>query len=714
MRRARAVLAASSAVGLAIALPAVAGGPSPTPDPEAPITVFLQQILPRSPQPGGVVEVLGTLRNVGSRPVTDLRVRLQVGQLVSTRSALEAADQDRPPTYLRVSVQPRLTELAPGQSTSFDVRTTVATLQLSHLGVFPLDVVARGNAGDGIDSLGLSPTWLPFFGDGTPRPTRVAVLWPLVDRPHLRPDGTFVDDALAPALAPTGRLGRLLDAARTALVPACGPRAFGPDGRAQAAPTRCLPVPVTLAVDPDLLDTAELMTSPYTVGKSKGSGTPAVSGWLQALRSVATPERVLGLPYADPDVSAVAQDPRTKDDVGNASALGSEVVTRVLGTPGIAGVAWPPAGPVTQAAADVLAVGGAHAFVLDPSAYNANGVPLNPTPGTRSLFTTSATGRELVGLVTDSTLSDLLTLTSPYGPRVAEQRFLAETAILAAEEPGVSRTFVLAPARRTNASAASGEDLRDLGRVPWLCPVLLADVVAGSERCPDQNSRPAPPTNRGDLRTDTTGQLSRSFLSGVAADRDVATQLTDAVATGDPAWSSQVAALKAHLRRAVARAESSAGREDPMIARSTASELHAEVAHLTGEVVIRSGRSLLTSQQGTLSVSLENTLPVAVQVRVRFTSKTATLSNAETGLVTVQPGHAVQASVRAQAQRSGQFVVFAQVVDRNGKAFGPESEIIVRSTRFGRVALAVTFAAAGVLLVAAGFRIIRRARAGRR
>jgi hypothetical protein len=74
----------------------------------------------------------------------------------------------------------------------------------------------------------------------------------------------------------------------------------------------------------------------------------------------------------------------------------------------------------------------------------------------------------------------------------------------------------------------------------------------------------------------------------------------------------------------------------------------------------------------------------------------------------------VQASVRAQAQRSGQFVVFARLVDRNGVPFGPESEIIVRSTRFGRLALAVTVAAFGVLLAAAGYRVARRLRASRR
>jgi len=181
-----------------------------------------------------------------------------------------------------------------------------------------------------------------------------------------------------------------------------------------------------------------------------------------------------------------------------------------------------------------------------------------------------------------------------------------------------------------------------------------------------------------------------------------------------PSLRTEVAAVKGRLRRAVARAESSAGRDDPVLTSAAARALDDEVRRLSRKVVVRGGHSLLTSTKGTLSVSVENTLSLPVQVRVRFTSKTATLTNAETGLVTVQPGHAVQASVRARAQRSGQFVVFAQLVDRNGVPFGPESEIIVRSTRFGRLALAVTVAAFGVLLAAAGVRVVRRIRSARR
>jgi hypothetical protein len=710
MTRAQVRVQALTAAGLLALLMAAPAGaapsPSPTPEPEDPIRVDVTQILPRSPGPGSAVEVSGTLRNIGSVPVTNLRVRLQVGGRIRTRSELQQADEDRPPTSSRVSTEPALTTLGPGRTATFTLHTSVRELGLDQLGVYPVDVVARGDAGDGMDSLGLTPTWLPFF-ESTPRPTRVAVVWPLVDVPHLRPDGTLLDDDLARLLAPAGRLGRLVAVARAAQVPFCEAPAVSRAGVPNPRPTRCEPVLVTFAVDPDLLDSVQ------TLAASTGAGRSVAVAWLEQLRAAGLGGRVLALPYADPDVSALSHDPRTKDDVANANALGAEVASQVLQTPAETAVAWPPPGPVTPAAADALALSGARSFVLDPSAYDDSGRLGSLTPTAHALFTTSATGAELNGLVVDPELSDLLTQSTPYGARVTEQRFLAETAIVAAEKPGVSRTLVLAPSRRTDVPLAALEELRDLGRVPWLCPVALGAVAAGEENCEGESGPPGEPEDRGDLRNDRSDELGAAYLRSVAADRDLATQLTDAVVAPSASVRTAVAALKGRLRRAVARAESSAGRDDPAVTRNAASLLHGEVQRLAGQVVVRGGRSLLTSTKGTLSVSVENTLSLPVQVRVRFTSKTATLTNAETGLVTIEPGHAVQATVHARAQRSGQFVVFAQLVDRDGSTFGPEAEIIVRSTRFGRLALALTLAAMGVLLVAAGVRIARRIRAAR-
>lgn len=709
-------LLAGTVLTVAVGLSTVAAAePTPTPTvagPEAPLQILVTQLLPRAPQVHDAVEVIGTVTNVGTSAVTDIALRLKVGDVLQFRGELHAADTDRPITTRRQAFAiPSRSTLRPGESASFDLRTTVDALQLKELGVYPLDLEARGNAGDGTESLGLAPTWLPYFPDA-PKPLRVAVAWPLVDVPHQGVNDALLDDELADELAPNGRLGGLLAAARLAEVPECTRGATGPRGTHDPAITRCEPVPVTYAVDPDLIGAANVMAQPYEVGRKAGTGTAVARTWLAGLRDGVRAGSLLALPFADPDVSALSRTNGGQEDLALASVLGRSTVTEVLKAAPLDGVVWPPPGPVSQTGADALARSRARQFILDESAFGQPETEQDRTPNARTVFTTSATGAALDGLVPDPYLSDLVTGpdAATLGPRLAEQRFLVETAIIAAEYPGRARTLLIAPPRRTDVSreAATGA-LRDLGRVPWLCPVTLAAVASGTESC--FTAKPLAAEERGDPRTDPTGQLSKALLDGIAADRDVISQLTGAVLSDsqDPVIRADVAATKERLRKAIARAESSAWRSDAEGGRDAARRLHVETTRLRDKVVLRGGKALLTSSKGTLQVSVENTLDVPVDIRVRFASGNDVLLAAETDLIQVPAGHAVPAGVKAETRRSGQFVVFAQIIDREGKPFGEPAEVIVRSTRFGRLALAVTAGGAGVLLVAAGFRIFRRA-----
>jgi hypothetical protein len=713
---------ALAAVGLALGPPASAD-PTPTPAPEAPLRVVVTSLAPRAPQPHDAFEVRGYLTNLGGSTVRGVQVRLRLGPRITSRGDLHEADRDRPETSrVRDTSRPGASgTLAPGASTAFDIRTDVDTIGLGQIGVYPLDIEARGDVGNGLESLGLAPTWVPFFGDAHPKPTRVAVVWPLVDRPH---QGTspspLLDDDLASSLSPHGRLGRLLTAARAAETPECDGAARRADGTVTPAATHCEAAPVTYAVDPDLLGAARLMTAPYKVRSddrtASGTGTSAANTWLSSLKQALVGSPLLALPFADPDVTPLAATSGGQQDLARAQTLSDREVADTLGVAPVRSVAWPPAGPVSASASDALAQSGARGFVLDPSAFQPSDSEPYPTPSARTTLRTDSTGTPLAGLVADPYLSDLVTgsLASDIGSRLAEQRFLVETAMIAAEAPSIPRTLVIAPARRTDVDvyAAAGA-LRDLGRVPWLCPVSIASVADGIEHCAALPDEPAAvPTARGELRSDTTGMLSASYLAPLAVDRDRITQLTEAVLyapADDNRLQAALADLKTRLRQGVARAESSAWRTDGTAARSASSQLGRDVQALAGRVTLRGGHALLTSSKGTLQVSIENALDLGIRVRVRFSSKTATLSAAETGLVEVDGKRAVSASVKAQAQRSGQFVVFAQVVDRNDQPFGPETEVVVRSTRYARLALAVTALGAGVLFVAAGIRIVRRA-----
>ena len=717
------LLAAAVLLGLATPALAVDPSPSPTQAPEAPLLVTVTDLLPRAPAPGDAFEVMGSVTNTGDQPVSGITLRLRVGDRISSRSELHQADTDRPPTERRAGTRLELPEpLAPGERTRFDLRTTVSALGLGKLGVYPLDVEARGDVGDGDERLGLAPTWVPWFAGDPVARTRVAVVWPLVDRPRQAVDGSFTDDTLATSLTPTGRLGGLLSAARLAQQPDCGRPAHKSNGTVTPAPTRCEPVPVTYAVDPDLLVAAKQMSSGYRVSGKAGpaSGEAAAKEFLASLKEAADGSPVLALPYADPDVTALARltDAGFDVDLPRAAQLGESLVRDLVGTEPLSGVAFPPAGSFTKEAVDALARTGAREFVLDPSAYGQpDSEPASTLPA-RALLPVTDLGEPVEALVTEPYLSDLVagTTAGELGTRLAEQRFLVETAMIAADSPGMSRTLVLTPDRRgAVVPAAAVAALRDLGRVPWLCPVTLASVATGDEHCSDRDGTPSPVDvrDRGALATGRT-ELASGYLRPIGADRDVADQLTGQVLSDQPADQQQVAAITTALRRGLARAESSAWRDDPRTARRQAAALHRHLQGLVDKVTVYGGQVLLTSTAGRLQVSLENRLDVPIRVHVRFEDAAGVFDPVETGLVDVSGGNAVPAAVRAETRKSGQYIVDAVVYDRAGKPF-PDSdaprraELIVRSTGFGRLALAVTLGGAGVLFVAAGVRVVRRA-----
>ena len=89
--------------------------------------------------------------------------------------------------------------------------------------------------------------------------------------------------------------------------------------------------------------------------------------------------------------------------------------------------------------------------------------------------------------------------------------------------------------------------------------------------------------------------------------------------------------------------------------------------------------------------------------------RTARPSLSSTTTQVVPPRNATPIRVSVEPRTSGRFVVLATLTDEQGQPFGDAVRLEVRSTGYGRVALAVTGVAAAVLLVAAGARITRRA-----
>ena len=286
--------------------------------------------------------------------------------------------------------------------------------------------------------------------------------------------------------------------------------------------------------------------------------------------------------------------------------------------------------------------------------------------------------------------------------------------MISAEAPSVSRTILVAPTRRADPHTAIAADaIRDTGRLPWLCGVPLSSVGGGTASCPDEP--PGAPDDDApsvELEPPHPGDtfLSQDFLRRVGELRRISTQFTDEV-LAEPT-STDAVGTTGRLLRARARTESSAWRDHQGDGEQMLSLLREDLLGLRRKVHLQIGSGVvtLTSTSGVISVNVVNELQQPVRIGVVLNAHNrARLSTRETPVTLVPGEHATQINLKVTAQTSGQFPVTAKLVDREGHDFGDSVDLVVRSTQYGRVALAVTGIGAGVLLVAAGFRIVRRA-----
>ena len=696
---------------------------------ESPLLVEITTLLPRAPMEADEpFQVAGQLRNCGDQAVDSLQLRLSVGRVIRTRGELQRAD-DEPVVGLRkLTADAARPSLEPGETAPFDLRLLVDDLDLDRgLGVYPLAVQARGRYGDDDTrtTLGLASTFVPWFPDGPPSPTRVAWLWPLVDQPRRGPGEVMLDNVLealvAPgdATTPRGRLQELLVGARVGSQGGCDQAAAPPPGAARRPLLGCRgePVPVTYGIDPALLYSIEAMVAPYTVlvDGEEVDLPPSQNAeqWLVALRAEASAGAdVLALPFGDPDVVAMSRvGSGLRDDVEALRKLGQAEVRKKLGVEPLTAVAWPPPGELPAPAQDVLAGGEAKAVVLDVAALEPASAARNRTPN--ALTALPSPFGTVQGLVVEDVLSELVEYDAEtwQGARLAEQRFIAETAIIAAEVPSESRTLLVAPDRTARVvPAVAAATIADTGRLPWLCPVRLGDVAAGRERCevlPDPQGPPTPEDRAAGTPDGRVGELDRTFLERLAAVVAKADQFTENVLVDGTKASS---GTKARLLRAEGRAASAAWRDEPLEGRIMLDLLEDDVTRLREKVNLVSQPVLLTGSSGVIELAVENALsqPVNVGVRLDETSA-ARLSSGGTDVQVIPAGRAVPIRVRVEPRTSGRFQIVATLVDEEGRPFGGDVRLDVRSTQYGRVALAVTGVAAAVLLVAAGVRITRRA-----
>ena len=663
----------------------VLAGPVPSAGASGGVKVTVTSLTPAVATAGSTLDVAGTVTNSGDQVVRDVTVQVRISDArLNSRAELAAVvDGTIGSRRGEVVAQQPLADLAPGSSEPFDLQQALDDVaSLTTFGVYGLSVEVLGTRGSDTGRVAISRSllpWVPAAPDFSA--TGFSWVWPLVGVPVRLADGTFANDSLAAALAPGGRLDRLL---------ATGGRLQ--DGAA-----------LTWAIDPDLVETVADMADGYDVvtadGTVPGGGSGLAQDWLAQLRSITAGADVLVLPYADPDLVAVERH-GLPGDLARARADGLSTMARLLpAATTIEELAWPINGYLDRATLAGLRRTGVTAAVLDGRALPAT-IDLSYTPSGRAVVPTDA-GR-VAALLADPTLADLLARARPQSanPVLAAQRIVAETAMITSELPsqGTARTIVAMPPRRWDPPQQFLDQLETLASARWVAPVSLRALAASDP----------PQVDRGRLRypaSQRRAELPDTYLTALNALQEsisnFAAVLTDRTQ------------LVPGLESSRLRLESSWWRDRP----SRSIRLDREKKYLAATralVHVQPGSFTFGSKSGKMPVTLVNDLTQTVNVVLRLEPQTPRLRLGDVTVPPIGPQQKIQVNVPVTAVANGVVVVEATLHTPSGAAYGQSVPLRVNITEIGTVALVITVAAGVVLFLAAGIRVVRRVRAARR
>ncbi|MEO3786343.1 DUF6049 family protein [Actinocorallia sp. B10E7] len=468
------------------------------------VTIVLESIKPTILTPKTKkLSVQAKITNRGTRALTGVQVQLLYGDRFGTRSQLnefsQSQTEESTPQTL-ASAEPF--DLAPGASAPVELKSNAVNAFARYpgqLSVYPLAVTASSPATGRLGGVHTYINYVAKDAKKSIRPTKVSFVWPLIDGPHRTTDDKFYDDGLASLIDESGRLSRLLSALDTG------------DGS------------VTLAIDPGLLTDVKAMQENYRIrswkkddpGEEKPRNADA-SAWLSKLKThVKNPKSAFFLtPYGDVDSVALVNNRLAG---GQSSLLKAAYADKKLGLDLLEKnetypLAWTNGGTIDQKTIDRLVANkqlGSKVFLLSSNQLMANSTPYTPSAATT---VQTSKGRHTTAIAFDDTIQQIISgdTRAPGAALGAQQRYLAETAMITAEAPSLSRTLVVSPDRRWNPDLAFAESLLNHkdARSNWLRPTSLREIAKPANRTSDRTYV---------TYTDGDRELSRHYLETVKA-----------------------------------------------------------------------------------------------------------------------------------------------------------------------------------------------------
>jgi hypothetical protein len=663
------------------------------------VSLTISSMTPQFAAPGSTVTVRGTVSNGTGQTQGGLEVQLATSSAkFLTRDGMDHFLAKGSDGLLQTAGNPVIlpASVKPGGTAEWSASFQVRPQGISAFGVYP--VMAQLQDGFG-DLLASGRTLLPFWpgrqAAGLLQPLNISWLWPLIDQPHQQVcKDALTDNDLTASLSLGGRLAALLSA---------GMSHRGAD--------------LTWVVDPALLGDVATMRSRYLVNSPPDcvGGTPepaskAAASWLSALKTATSGQPTVITPYANVDMTALVNQ-GLDADLTSAYATGDTVARNVLGRNLKAALAWPADGSADLSVLTELATAeGIKTVVLNSSEMRPTDTAVFEDDAVASVQTMAGTTMNV--LLADDTLTGVLRAgdassgsQSQSTEFAVRQRFLAETAMIAAEAPDSARSVVVAPPQNWSPPQSLASDLLDeTVSTPWLKAATLTGLVSApdTER---QVHRQQPPATK-----QSPGELSRGYLNQVRS-------LGAAFGAYESMLYNAAPSYLQPLNEALSATESAAWRGDTAAGQAlvdglndylTSQEKKVSIITLTQEVP-------MAGSSGQVPVSIQNGLGQAIKVRVNASvvntpdrPSQLTVGRFD-NLRVIPPGQAALVRLPVSSAPQGSTAIGLSLTSANGTPLPwADTSLTVDSTRYGRAILFLIAAAIGVLVLSSGYRGVRR------
>lgn len=652
---------------------------------------------PVSVGPMDALTVVMEVTNSGGRAAGDLEVALTIYQGVTSRSRLKQTYENRVGTTLAVDTIP-----VEGIIDSGETRRIEVAKPLGELGKFrnstqdrayPVRVVVRstGSSAPAIN------THMVFFHEPPEKPLGIGLVIPL-HSPSIYTDGSRPDLVTSNSLERSirgGRLTRILDALEE-----------HPE------------LPVTLAPSGLLLSMLQDMADGYTRTSGDGSvdvapeddRAQAAFQTLARIQSLAARPntRIITTTYSPASLPAFSRfglpDLMATQLTEGRNILLAEPIGLLRSEP-LEGWLLPTFGDLDQPS-----LGQLHRTNFDHLILSSRSLIPSDDPFTRGLpvkleggpgsATEGLTGVETVALVADAGLEEEIERSGEMGTIEARQRFVAETATIHLETPGLFRAVLAIAPPDWEAQADSASTLLSVvSSSSWLRPTtpdsITSDLeapekeqvrLASSDRVLD-NGPDLPPAEYFATLTDAREAIARYSALAPPSSRIGALTRRLLIAQSTDWWGS-----KGSLARGQSFAES--------IPASVASEL--QKLHAPAPQTIT-----LTSKTGVIPLSVSSGLSYPVDVVLRVDSDKLRFPDGNRiSISKLQPPNQT-IRVRAITRASGTFPLNVRLFTPEGTLIS-DSQLTIRSTVYNLVALWITGAAAAFMVAWWMFGWVRR------